>query len=392
MPQLTFTPWKEYSQLVAVRDQFYPPPGYQGPDMRPKASSIVWVWKVRGNLPHAVEATALLTDAILHDDPGKNSIFSIRATYSSAFCRFITGLVDSKLHGRRQTMYQKAMTLGVPASFVELRHEATHRELPSLVVLRNAAQRSLEWLWEFYWEKIGANIPAELGPLDNSHSSEQALSDAIWGILQPLTENRAGRSDGSRKLNLASSIRELVAICESENGGNRLLVRALLRPGVLVPETRSLGDRMDHILSTWDDFLKEICRHYTPFLTKFADEMADLLSLSMSLDAAKDPYREGVYGWFEHVLKSSSWALLRKQYLILSYAQAVCRNGGGYWRDRLHNLIESCRDWSELSARSARISQEATRHESETGLHMTSLRDHGWTLERKRIFWPIGVV
>ena len=47
----------------------------------------VGVWKLRGNLPHPVEATALLTDAILHDDAQKNSIFSIRATYSAAFCR-----------------------------------------------------------------------------------------------------------------------------------------------------------------------------------------------------------------------------------------------------------------------------------------------------------------
>lgn len=47
----------------------------------------VEVWKLRGHLPHAVEATALLTDAILHDDASKNSVFSIRATYSVAFCR-----------------------------------------------------------------------------------------------------------------------------------------------------------------------------------------------------------------------------------------------------------------------------------------------------------------
>ena len=47
----------------------------------------VEAWKLRGNVPHHVEATALLTDAILHDDAQSNSIFSIRATYSAAFCR-----------------------------------------------------------------------------------------------------------------------------------------------------------------------------------------------------------------------------------------------------------------------------------------------------------------
>lgn len=49
----------------------------------------VEAWKLRGHLPHAVEATALLTDAILHDDAAHNSVFSIRATYAAAFCRFV---------------------------------------------------------------------------------------------------------------------------------------------------------------------------------------------------------------------------------------------------------------------------------------------------------------
>lgn len=112
MAKVIFTPWKEHSQLLAVRDQFYPPLTYDGPDLRSKACATVCprniyqrvtyisticpnpgrqisVWKIRGNLPHAVEATALLTDAILHDDAQKNSVFSIRATYSAAFCRYV---------------------------------------------------------------------------------------------------------------------------------------------------------------------------------------------------------------------------------------------------------------------------------------------------------------
>src|SRR5436190_18765639 len=79
---------------------------------------------------------------------------SAKADCYHCHCRFVTGLVDSKIHGKKQTMYQKAVTLGLPATFVELRHEATHRDLPSLVVLRSAAQRSLEWLWQFYWVKV----------------------------------------------------------------------------------------------------------------------------------------------------------------------------------------------------------------------------------------------
>lgn len=52
-------------------------------------------------------------------------------------------------------MYQVAKEIDLPASFVELRHQATHEDLPSLVVLRRATTRALEWLWDYYWHYQG---------------------------------------------------------------------------------------------------------------------------------------------------------------------------------------------------------------------------------------------
>ncbi|EEP80168.1 conserved hypothetical protein [Uncinocarpus reesii 1704] len=389
MPQLQFTPWKERSQLVAVRDQFYPPLDYNGPDMRPQASALVWVWKIRGNLPHAVEATALLTDAILHDDASKNSIFSIRATYSSAFCRFVTGLVDSKLHGRKQTMYQKAMTLGVPASFVELRHEATHRELPSLAVLRDAARRSLDWLWEFYWAKIDYGGSA---PLGSSETTERALSDIISATLQSLLAKRSGQDGGGKDQSSRLSVRELAMICERESDGSGLVARGLLQSGVLIPQDRSFGDSMDRAFSTWDEHIKQICRHHTPFLTQFVENMVDVLIHSPSSDADNQPYQEGVYAWLQHILQSSSWALLRRELLVLSYAQADCRDGDGHWRRQLNSLMESYQDGLEATLEMKGMAPRAAEIESELASDIEGLQDYGWSMERRRTFKPIGLV
>lgn len=41
MPRLIFTPWKELSELLSVREHFYPPPSYDGPDMRAQACALV---------------------------------------------------------------------------------------------------------------------------------------------------------------------------------------------------------------------------------------------------------------------------------------------------------------------------------------------------------------
>lgn len=49
-------------------------------------------------------------------------------------------------------MYAKAQQIGLPAVFVDLRHEATHGDMPSLTNLRSAARRALQWLWDDYWK------------------------------------------------------------------------------------------------------------------------------------------------------------------------------------------------------------------------------------------------
>lgn len=56
-------------------------------DLRRHAIDWIAAWRMRGTLPHSVESTALLVDAVLHHDASQNSMFSIRATYSAAFCR-----------------------------------------------------------------------------------------------------------------------------------------------------------------------------------------------------------------------------------------------------------------------------------------------------------------
>ncbi|EMR85488.1 putative hydroxyacylglutathione hydrolase protein [Botrytis cinerea BcDW1] len=68
---------------------------------------------------------------------------------------FVTGLLDSHQDKRRKlSMYSIAKTIGLPATYVELRHQATHEELPSLPKLRIAARKALKWIWDFYWADL----------------------------------------------------------------------------------------------------------------------------------------------------------------------------------------------------------------------------------------------
>ncbi|KAF2087931.1 Las1-like protein, partial [Saccharata proteae CBS 121410] len=160
MPRFVITPWRDGADLLQVRDHLYPPDDDDEDDdddgrRRQHAVNLISAWKRRAALPHAVESTASLADAQLHDDPRKNSTLAIRNAYCAAFNRFVTGFCDTVQNSfRKLSMYDMAAELDMPGSFVELRHEATHEELPSLGRLRQATLQALEWLWDHYWAKL----------------------------------------------------------------------------------------------------------------------------------------------------------------------------------------------------------------------------------------------
>lgn len=149
----------------------------------------------------------------------------------------MTGLVDSKIHGQRKTMFQRAVDLGLPASFVELRHEATHREPPSLVVLRKATQRSLEWLWDNYWAEIddSGNVP----PIEQD---EESVKSAFQGVLQRFSDGAVSGSTGpsrKRKRDQEDSVAgRLVSICNASGQGVRALSTALMEGQFLTGSER----------------------------------------------------------------------------------------------------------------------------------------------------------
>ncbi|KAM3535075.1 hypothetical protein MY4038_001651 [Beauveria bassiana] len=193
MVQYIFTPWRDRQELLLVRDQLYADTQDDAdPDARRARQNLavarISMWVHRGNCPHMVESTALLFAAVLSDDMAAtqsagSSTYAVRAAYSAAFSRFVTGLLDGhqdKL--RKQSMYSLAKAIGLPATFVELRHQATHEQLPSLAKLRPAAHTALDWIWHYYWKQLGqaSDAPAPQDP----------CKEAVLCYLREEDENR----------------------------------------------------------------------------------------------------------------------------------------------------------------------------------------------------------
>lgn len=77
---------------------------------------------------------------------------------------FSVGLpVGSKAHLLTHALFKRHSVLGVfsaglPRLLVDVRHEASHNDMPSLSLLRLAAAQALDWLQAAYWQRQEAYL------------------------------------------------------------------------------------------------------------------------------------------------------------------------------------------------------------------------------------------
>lgn len=106
-------------------------------------------------LPHALESLLSILVAIRQEstyDAGTSSSLSLRQSYATSIIRLVNGLVDPlQLGTYARSISSIAAQIGLPAWLVELRHAATHEDLPSLELLRDGAKECLSWLLHNYF-------------------------------------------------------------------------------------------------------------------------------------------------------------------------------------------------------------------------------------------------
>ncbi|KAJ0388104.1 hypothetical protein COL922a_001087 [Colletotrichum nupharicola] len=356
MVQYILTPWRDRRELLKVRQQFYPAAAPSAPAAattapstkarmaasttrapataaappRPSASSThaadtttatsasandhsaaavaalaaqhhgvarVSMWMQRGNCPHMVESTALLTAAILSDgeSSGSAGTYAVRAAYAAAFSRFVTGLLDGHQDKQRKlSMYSVAKTIGLPATFVELRHQATHEQLPSLAKLRSAARKALAWIWEYYWQHLGADEDEEeviVGDAAARGYREMvtAYLEEAEGARKAERRRLLGRLDESQLLTALSQVMEAPRDDAVLRGALRLS-RELLHKGQGEVEEREDVDLEQQV----EEIRTQISRSRDVMMSDARDEE------KAAEDAEHRGDESGGIGWAKH--------------------------------------------------------------------------------------------
>lgn len=351
MPPPEPTSWVEKIELVRLRRWLYCGPTYvpwpKVPDRRRDGCLLIQAWKWRGNLPHAVESTALLTEVMLVDETDTFSFNAIRLAYSGAISRFVTGLLDSdKKERHRTSMHQKATQLGFPGPLVDLRHEIVHEGLPSLEILRQAAQRSLQWLWDDYWMKLTPLMPPD-PPAALKDGDIPKLKEKFRGILRSYFReacNAKKRNDRQGTLvpgHVADRASlELVKICENHHAVVTELAVVMLESKFLVPGSQKLHDPMDDFFPLWDPLIKKLSAHQRCFLDLLVDQMARQMVLRTNMDVSIDEYREAITLWLERIFVSKGYTAAVKRAKI-SYGDIMltCIYNVNCWTVRLARRI-----------------------------------------------------
>uniref|UniRef100_M4B3P6 Uncharacterized protein n=1 Tax=Hyaloperonospora arabidopsidis (strain Emoy2) TaxID=559515 RepID=M4B3P6_HYAAE len=152
VPWLAWTEWQDVHEGLFSSD----------PYAQQRSISRVTAWRSRMQLPVAINATAQLVELQLHESMAQHhhhaigvssrSHMELSLLYANVIVRCVNGLVDSAQKGAYASAVSTlAQRIGIPLWVVDLRHESTHNQLPSLPVLRFAARHLLAWLRANYW-------------------------------------------------------------------------------------------------------------------------------------------------------------------------------------------------------------------------------------------------
>ncbi|KAG9451120.1 hypothetical protein H6P81_011085 [Aristolochia fimbriata] len=156
-------PWFSWEEWNFVRKTIFS----TSPNSISSALTRVSTWRSRGCLPCAIEVTAALVE-VRQRDPFFREGMPCNALESDemlamGYCMAIIRLVNSFAEkSRRKTglsISESADALGIPSMLIDIRHECSHRELPSLALVRLASTKAIEWLKSYYWEPQKRLIP-----------------------------------------------------------------------------------------------------------------------------------------------------------------------------------------------------------------------------------------
>lgn len=156
-------PWSSWDQWNFVRESLFS----SSPDSVSRALKRICAWRCRGCLPVPIDVTAAIVE-IQQKDPffsqvttsdALNSEEMLAMLYCMSIMRLVNCFVEPAHKKTGRSISELADAIGIPRVLVDIRHESSHRNLPSIRLVRMASMKALDWLKSNYWEPQRSAIP-----------------------------------------------------------------------------------------------------------------------------------------------------------------------------------------------------------------------------------------
>ena len=135
-------------------------------------------------------------------------------------------------------MFDQADAMKMPRGFVELRHEATHEELPSLKRLVYHTEVALDWLWLYYWANLDCDDAAHVMFNERREATDEAFASVLRNLVgQRLSEIKA-RTEPSLSAASTAACTEMLVLCRHHPPNIKTLASCLLDKRMMVPAGR----------------------------------------------------------------------------------------------------------------------------------------------------------
>ena len=255
-------PWASWDEWEQVGRYLFDEKDH---DVVRKGLAMVAAWRIRGRVPVGVDATANLREIQLNE-PGMSDQL-MRLQYSISIVRFVNGVVDSAQKGRvAASVSGLAGKVGIPRILVDIRHESTHNELPTLSTLRIGSRLALEWLRKRYWTAQKRHI------LDSKAKVRQVFDTYVEShVLAASREDSAAEGEVKVEYDVRKSKKERQALLNElrskvPGGAEDILVEACQQSACKDDTNKAImigcGRAMKHISDEWKNMPSILVHDY----------------------------------------------------------------------------------------------------------------------------------
>jgi len=268
---------------------------------------------------------------------------------------FVTGFCDIEQKTFRKIgMVEVARSIDMPASFVELRHEATHEELPSLQRLARNAKLGVEWLWHHYWFRLDPvpdlKTPVLQPELNVVRMPPMPTYTELREVLRSFVTKRKAEirsgvdPDEIERSESSVALPEIVNRCMGRNEALTLLTAILLEERMLIPAKRNPGDSMEGAITLWNELLARIAifQKNSGFLQILVERFIFIITTPSTLDVTLDAFKEAVHLWVIEIFSSEWWRhseIIETVEGLRGYTFNECIMTPNYWSMRVAKKI-----------------------------------------------------